>query len=97
MFQFQTGSIKRNDRMIMNCLMVVFQFQTGSIKRRIFFICNGKVRSIARFNSKLVRLKGKFSIEVIGGQMFQFQTGSIKSYSTKHHKTFLVSIPNWFD
>ena len=53
-----------------------FQFQTGAIKR------NADVDNpvkIARFNSKLVRLKVLGALSLRACALFQFQTGAIKS------------------
>ena len=77
MFQFQTGSIKRNWDFIYTAIYKKFQFQTGSIKSQKSF---QSLFTSASFNSKLVRLK---ELRTEGNDydltMFQFQTGSIKS------------------
>ena len=55
---------------------------------------------LIRFDSKLVRLKVAIGINTIHGigDMFRFQTGSIKSKCPDYNLIQLqVSIPNWFD
>ena len=76
MFQFQTGSIKRQKPAWLISFKAMFQFQTGSIKSFVRGRCDD---AFIGFNSKLVRLKDTgTSRGGLSHRGFQFQTGSIK-------------------
>ena len=62
MFQFQTGSIRRDARTVTNNIFRAFQFQTGSIRRNLRVIIAQGVRR--GFNSKLVRLEETLHLDI---------------------------------
>ena len=95
-FQFQTGAIKSQFKDSDKYPIIMFQFQTGAIKSQRE---NEMMLFDPRFNSKLVRLKGRDFFEVMMSSFaFQFQTGAIKSSAPNgEYQAWFVSIPNWCD
>ena len=97
-FQFQTGSIKRVSALWQQ--IVHSRFNSKLVRLKVGYYLGVDNERMKSFNSKLVRLKASFSKStIIGGNKFQFQTGSIKSsaYEILFSICNLVSIPNWFD
>ena len=78
----------------------MFQFQTGSIRscaNDIFAIVRYEIDAF-QFQTGSIRSAIRM-VECLGLRPFQFQTGSIKSGEALYlaDRSFLVSIPNWFD
>ena len=59
-FQFQYGTIKRNEKLKLLRESNEFQFQYGTIKSIIFLYLNDY---FGRFNSNMVRLKGLITLK----------------------------------
>ena len=78
MFQFQTGSIK-SLAPILHLYYSILSFNSKLVRLKARMPTNTRKHYI-RFNSKLVRLKVKIALTIGACIMFQFQTGSIKSY-----------------
>ena len=97
MFQFHTGSIKREAAFFEVALDHLFQFHTGSIKSSGVGVAGMKLMS--RFNSILVRLKDACpfldQLDILG---FNSILVRLKvSFPPDLPVWFGVSIPYWFD
>ena len=79
MFQFQTGAIKSNKRLV-NVRTDIQGFNSKLVRLKVDWASEKHQRRNS-FNSKLVRLK--VALRLLGStlfeEQFQFQTGAIKS------------------
>ena len=83
MFQFQTGSIKRSyeSRRLYHRWQ---RFNSKLVRLKAYIERERQRHDNASFNSKLVRLKACLAARNNNRKyMFQFQTGSIKSLSSR--------------